>query len=115
MKSFSHCANKRSFIKQTFTASWPESIRVYSLQTGARLQDNNNFAIYCHVERLHFRFEVFFPAYSSSQVSVDSLKCPLSVRCVCLLESIVTVKWAEKQQGPTPGVRLKGPVHTEIA
>ena len=100
MESFSHCANKRPFIKQTFTASWPESIIVYSLQTGARLQDNKHFAIYCHVERLHFRFEVFFPAYSSSQVSVDSLKCPLSVRCVCLIESLVTVKWAEKQQGP---------------
>ena len=45
--------------KQMFTASWSKSVTVYTQQTGARLQ-NIPFAIYCHVEDQHFRFEVFF-------------------------------------------------------
>ena len=96
MESFSHCAIKGSFIKLTFTASWSKSVTVYTSRTGARLQNNQNFAIYCHAEHLHFGFEGFFTAHSSSQGSVDNFKisvcCP-SERVVCLIERRVTIKW----------------------
>ena len=96
MESFSHCAIKGSFIKLTFTASWSKSVTVYTPRTGARLQNNQNFAIDCHAEHLHFGFEGFFTAHSSSQGSVDNFKisvcCP-SERVVCLIERRVTIKW----------------------
>ena len=79
MESFSHCAIKGSFIKLTFTALWSKSITVYTPRTGARPQNNQNFAIYCHVEHLHFGFEGVFTAFSSSQESADNFKsvcCP---------------------------------------
>ena len=94
MESFSHRAIKGSFIKLTFTASWSKSVTVYTLRTGARLQNNQNFAIYRHVEHLHFGLEGFFTAYSSSQESVDNFKsvcCP-SERVVRLIETGVTIK-----------------------
>ena len=55
---------------------------------------SQNFAIYCHVEHLHFGFEGFFTAYSSSQESVDNFKsvcCP-SERAVRLIERRITIK-----------------------
>ena len=94
MESFSHCAIKGSFIKLMFTASWTKSVTVYTPQTGTRLQYNQNFAIYCHVEHLHFGFVGFFTAYSSFQGSVDNFKsvcCP-SESAVRLIKRRVTIK-----------------------
>ena len=48
------------YYKQTFTAAWSKSVTIYNLRTGAGLQNIKNFAIYCHVEHLPFRYDVFF-------------------------------------------------------
>ena len=68
------------------------------MQTGARLQNIKNIAIYCYAEHLRFRFEEFF-------TDEALFKCPLSIleRCPCYRQysySKITEKW----QGPTPGV-----------
>ena len=62
---------------------------------------------FCHIQHLHYRFEVLFTTKTIFQVSVDDLKRPLSVleRCPSYREfsySKMTGKW----QGPTKGVRL---------
>ena len=73
--------------KQTFTASWSQSVTVYT-GTGARLQNIKHFPIYCHVEHLHFCLKYF-------SLLKALLNCPLEVSKVSvvrLIESIVTVK-----------------------
>lgn len=44
------------------------------MQTGERLQNLKNFAIYFHVDHLHFCFEVFFTVLRTSQVSANGFK-----------------------------------------
>ena len=59
VKSNVHC-------KQALTAPWSKRADVYTLRTGARLQNIKHFATYCQIEPdLHFCFEVFLTAFTS--------------------------------------------------
>ena len=49
---------------QTFMALWSKTITalVYTLQTGTRPPNDKTIATNCHLEHLHFCFEVCFTA-----------------------------------------------------
>ena len=65
-------------------ASWSESVTVYTLRTGKRLQNikHMHFAIYYYVKHLHFRLRYFSlhkalpncPPLTVSKVSVVRLR-----------------------------------------
>ena len=87
--------------KWTFKASWSRSVAVNILRTG-KTTKYEKFCNHCHVEHPHFCFKVFFPGYSTSQVSTVSFK---SVQCRAYGEQSDN-KMTEKQQGPTLRVHL---------
>lgn len=61
----SHCAVKCSLQTNIlFMASWSKTVTVlvYTLRNGTRPPNDKKIASNCHLEHLHFRFEVFFTA-----------------------------------------------------